>query len=421
MSKEAIFRKVSLDRLASPERLDEVMEVTDARGWVALAAIALLIGVAVGWSIVGVLPEKVTGSGILVRSGGVLEVVANANGRITDIPVAVDEQVQEGQIVAWTAQPDLLEGFQDAKNKLQELSKEHEDTVRFAKEDAGLQRQGLRQQRLNLERSIAADTDRLAALEARIEAQKTLLDKGLIAKPTLLSTQQQFDQTKEKIRASENQLSQIDIQELAIENRLREVINTGELKIAQAERQVEQMQRELNTKSQITSQYSGRILEIMTELGQIVQRGEPILSLDMTGNTILDLVAVIYVPAVHGKKVKPGMTIHIAPTTVRREEYGMLVGRVTFVSSFPATPKGMLRVLKNQQLLAALSGGGSPYEIHAELAVDPSTVSQYKWTSSSGPATRIQSGTVATGYVTVSTQRPISRLLPILRKWALGS
>lgn len=421
MKKEKIFRKVSLDRLASPERLDEVMEVTDARGWVALASIGLLLVVTVIWSVIGVLPEKVAGSGILLRSGGVLEVVSTAPGRVTDIPVAVGDTISEGQVVAWTAQPQILERFQDAKDQLQELEKEHLETVRFAERDAELQLQTLRQARINLEQSISADKDRLQALRARLENQQALLEKGLIAKPTLLNTQAQLDQTQEKIRSSQNQLTQTDVRELAIQNQLRETIRVGELEIAQTESQVESMERQLNTSSQVTSQYSGRILEIMAELGQIVQRGEPILSLDRAGNTIQDLVAVIYVPSIHGKKVKPGMDIAIAPTTVRQEEFGMLKGKVTFVSSFPSTPKGMLRVLKNQQLVMGLSGGGAPYEIHAELTVDPSTFSQYAWTSSGGPPIRIQSGTVSTGYITVSTQRPISRLLPILRQWATGS
>ncbi|MEY4095680.1 MAG: hypothetical protein RLZZ53_2879, partial [Acidobacteriota bacterium] len=38
---EKIFRKVALDRLASPEQLDLLMEVTSPRSWIALVAVAL--------------------------------------------------------------------------------------------------------------------------------------------------------------------------------------------------------------------------------------------------------------------------------------------------------------------------------------------------------------------------------------------
>jgi HlyD family secretion protein len=159
------------------------------------------------------------------------------------------------------------------------------------------------------------------------------------------------------------------------------------------------------------------VLEVMTEKGKLLNRGEPVLSLDLTGQTVQNLVAIIYVPSIHGKKVRPGMEVNVAPSTVPPEKYGMMVGRVTLVSDYPATPKGMLRVLKNDQLVRELSGGGAPYEVHAELVVDPSTRSSYRWTSSDGPPATIESGTVATGFFTLRSERPIARVIPLLREW----
>ncbi|MEM7582104.1 MAG: NHLP bacteriocin system secretion protein [Acidobacteriota bacterium] len=412
-----IFRKVSLDRLQSPERLDEVMKITDSRGWIALAAIGMLLTTAVTWGFAGELPEKVSGSGILVRSGGVLEVVSSATGRVSDIPISVGDTVNEGQVVAWISQPEVLEKFQDTRFDLEALKAKHSESLRFAREDAALQRRSLAQRRSGLELSMEANRELLAALEQRLEAQEELLADGLIARPTLLATRQQYEQTEEKIRSNENDLARLAVEELAISNRLDEATSTSEREIEQAENRIAQVERQLSASTQITSPYTGYILELMTEPGQIISRGEPILSLDLAGKAIQDLVAIIYVPAIHGKKVKPGMEIQIAPSTVAREEFGMLLGRVTFVSSFPATGKGMLRVLKNQQLIDTLSGQGAPYEVHAELIVDPKTPSQYRWTSSAGPPTKIQSGTVADGFITVKSQRPVSRVLPILRDW----
>lgn len=416
MSKR-IFRKVSLERLSSPERLDEAMEITDARGWVALAAVGLLLVTAGVWSVYGTLPEKVAGSGILVRSGGVLEVVATSAGRVNDIPVSVGDTVTEGQVVAWIAQPDVLEQLQDARAELDALDAGHREKVRFARENALLQQRSLEQRRTNLVSSIDALTARFEALTERLQAQEELLEDGLVARPTLLSTRQQLDQTEDSIRANRNELAQLDVQALTIQNDLEETTRSGELKIEQARARLTQVERQLGASSQVASPYTGRILELMTEPGQIVQRGEPILSLDLAGRTIQDLVAVVYVPSLHGKKIKAGMEMHIAPSTVAREEHGMLVARVTFVSSFPATPKGMARVLKNQQLVQTLTGDAAPHEVHAELIVAPDTPSQYRWTSSEGPPTKIQSGTLAQAYITVATRRPIDRVLPLLRKW----
>src|SRR4051812_16788438 len=121
MENTKVFRKISLDRLSSPEQLDQVMQVTNPRGWIALAAVGLLLLTAVVWGVTGSLAEKVGGRGMLVKSGGVLEVVSNAPGRVTDVAVAVGDSVTEGQVVAWVAQPELFDNLQAARDKLAHL------------------------------------------------------------------------------------------------------------------------------------------------------------------------------------------------------------------------------------------------------------------------------------------------------------
>ena len=75
-----IFRKVSLERLSSPEQLDQILRVTNAKGWGALLGILILLGVSVVWGYEGSVAAKAAGQGLIVRSGGVLNVVT-AGGR----------------------------------------------------------------------------------------------------------------------------------------------------------------------------------------------------------------------------------------------------------------------------------------------------------------------------------------------------
>lgn len=412
-----IFRKVALDRLSSPEQLDQVMQVTRPQGWVALASIGLLLVTALGWGMVGTLAEQVGGRGILVKSGGILEVVTEAGGRVTDVAVEVGDSVTQGQVVAWIAQPELLEESQAARNAVELLRREHLQLVAFRERDAELQRRNIAQQRGNLQASVTASTAALRNQEERLASQEQLVRQGLMTRASLLQTQQQVEQTREDIRAAQAELAQLPVRLLGVENELAQARSGGEHKIAAALSEIERMERDVKNSSQIVSPYTGRILEVMSEPGKILARGEPLLTLDLTGGAVQDLVAVIYVPSIQGKKIKPGMEIQVAPSTVRLEEYGMMLGKVTFVSNFPATPAGMLRVLKNERLVTDLAGNDAPYEVHAELAVDPSTPSRYRWSSSQGPPQTIQSGTVAFGRVTVSTERPIGRVIPLLRRW----
>jgi HlyD family secretion protein len=115
------------------------------------------------------------------------------------------------------------------------------------------------------------------------------------------------------------------------------------------------------------------------------------------------------------------MEVQLAPSTVEPEEYGYLVGRVTYVSDYPATAKAMMLLLKNEQLVESL-GRDAPFEVRAELVPAPGTVSRYRWTSSGGPAIQLQSGTPAVGRVIVDERRPIFMVLPQLQRlFARGS
>lgn len=49
--KESIFRKKNLDRIASPEEMDDYMKVTSPGMWLVLGAMILLLAAAVIWSI----------------------------------------------------------------------------------------------------------------------------------------------------------------------------------------------------------------------------------------------------------------------------------------------------------------------------------------------------------------------------------
>ncbi|MFL6291034.1 MAG: NHLP bacteriocin system secretion protein, partial [Thermoanaerobaculia bacterium] len=59
-----IFRKVALERLSSPEQLDQLMQVTSPRGWLALGAFGTLLNTALGWAELGTIPTDATGEGI---------------------------------------------------------------------------------------------------------------------------------------------------------------------------------------------------------------------------------------------------------------------------------------------------------------------------------------------------------------------
>src|SRR5262245_20043302 len=80
---QTVFREQALERLSSPEQLDQVMQVTPLRGWLALLALAGLLAAAVMWGVFGSIPIEVNAQGLLLSQQGIRRLVAPSDGGVT--------------------------------------------------------------------------------------------------------------------------------------------------------------------------------------------------------------------------------------------------------------------------------------------------------------------------------------------------
>ncbi len=167
-----------------------------------------------------------------------------------------------------------------------------------------------------------------------------------------------------------------------------------------------------NRMSYVASQHEGRVVEIMADQGDYVHQGMRLLNLEPLDGR---LEALIYVPLNDGKRIRSAMEVELALSTVRPEEFGYLLGRVKSMSAFPVTEQSMIRVLGIPELAQQFSQNGQPYEIAVELLMDPENPSGYVW-SSRGPEIRVESGTSCTARIVVERQRPVSLVIPILKR-----
>jgi HlyD family secretion protein len=127
------------------------------------------------------------------------------------------------------------------------------------------------------------------------------------------------------------------------------------------------------------------------------------------------MTAIVYLPAAEGKKIRPGMTAQVSPSTVKREEYGFMLGQVTSVGEFPASRQGMLRVLGSEELAGQFAAIGAPIEVRVSLLPEAASISGYQW-SAKEPDLTIANGTLCTVQIVLERKRPISLILPILRE-----
>ena len=97
---DPLFRKAALDKLASPERLDILMQVTPPQQRIARWTIVVLLVAGVGWGMFGSVADRIPGQGQLQAGGGTQQIVSAGDGLLTTLTLAENGSVAEGQLVA---------------------------------------------------------------------------------------------------------------------------------------------------------------------------------------------------------------------------------------------------------------------------------------------------------------------------------
>jgi HlyD family secretion protein len=377
MDPSKLFRKAALEKLASPERLDEMMHIISPSGWLSLIAVGIGLVALTVWSVVGTISIKVSGKGMLLRGGVVFDVSSTTEGRLAEVLVKPGDHITEGDIIARLDRPALRLRIQNTR----------EDVARLSGQG---NRQTAAQRNL-----LARYRQQAEELREKIKTQEEMVERGLLTNSTLM-------RTRAELTANEQAQAQLQATQAGSRNQVEDV-----------RQQLAELENELEATSKITSPFSGRIVEVSVEAGDVIGPGGRLVTLESEDAPI---TAMIYIPASEGKKVRPGREVYGSPSTIKVEEYGFMRGVVEQASDYPVTPEGLRRVLRNQQLIQELTGESAPIEVRVQLIEDPETPSGFRWSSSEGPPSRVFSGTICTANVTVETKKPISYVLPIVRK-----
>lgn len=417
---KSIFRKAALDKLSSPEQLDQLIRITNPMGWIAVFGIGCLLAATLSWGVVGSIPVKVVGEGLLTRSGGVFEIVSETGGRIANVYFEPGDYVREGMMVAQVLQPELEKKISLARLELKELRDRFQMVSDFNQKTLLLQMKRLAQKQES-EKAIIKSLDKQSEwLQLRIDDEEVLFKKGLVTEQQILQKQQELDDIRQQIMGHQQQLKQIKVEKVQVKSVNEKELQLLQNQIATGAKELSDDLDDLHRYSRVTSYYTGKVLEIDVNGGDNISAGSVIMKVEQEGENFGGLRGVIYYSAGTGKKIKPGMKAKVAPATVQAEEYGLMVGIVTYVSEFPTSAKAMMTELENESLVESLLQGGSPIEVHLTLIPDPRTPSGFKWTSSKGPPTAIGPGTLAMAIVDIEEKRPLEFVIPLFRKYALG-
>lgn len=420
-----LFRQVAIDRAASPDPIDQLVQVVSPRRWLSLAAMGTLVLAGTAWSIFGSIPVTVTGQGVLVYPSEMVPVQSSGGGRILAIPqdVKVGKPVKKGQVLAVLDQSELQQQLELARRKLADLTFHDEAANIVEQHRQQLDRAAIEEQRQALQNSLntvqdlmpeirskglesiqrerQALSDRLQTLRAtlptykdRWEKREDIFKEGAISQDLVLQAKREYQDFRAQVEQVELQLKQLDAKEVEAQRQyLQNANQANELQaklkaldtstaskaeqdlaaqinrnkeIQDTQRTIAQLTLQLKNSSQIISNYDGTLIELTAKAGEQIQSGGSIGTI-ASHKPDAELVSVVFIPVSENKNIKPGMPVQITPTMVKREEFGGIKGEVKTIAGFPTTPQGIASLVGNPDILPGLLSKEAQVAVFTDL------------------------------------------------------
>ena len=260
---------------------------------------------------------------------------------------------------------------------------------------------------------IEATDQRVRFLTVDVQNLEQLMTKGLTTRKTLEDRRLELTEAHQRRTNSQNEILKLHAQKTDLETQRERELQQAEFATNNARREMQALAGTLGRNSEVLIPIAGRVLEIndIDRFGPCCRdapRPDRGRGHEARGRRLH--------PRGSRKNVKPGFQVRLAPSTVKREEFGTMIGTVSNVSEFPVTPQGMTAVLHNDQLVKLFSKDGAPYAVSVSLDQDASAPSGYRWAVGKGPQVHLTSGTLAQADITTRNRRPLDLVVPLLRK-----
>jgi multidrug efflux pump subunit AcrA (membrane-fusion protein) len=367
------FRQEALQAHTSPEKLDQPLPLLRPSLWALLLGLLSFTGAIGVWSVLGRVPVRIQGRGVLLLPESLVPVQSPSGGPLQQILVREGQCVQARQPLARIDLVPLRGAIEAAERRIQQLRRQNQLAALQAQRERAL---------------AAADLERLLPYRST----------GAIAEETFID--------------KERQLQRIDSQQLAESQQRLQGINDEALALRR-------QQREYQLSSLVLSPVAGCLVEQLVQPGAVVTPGTTIFSLDRRDRR-QQLVSLVYFPSQDGKRLKPGQSVRITPTTTKAQRHGGIRGRILSLRTLPVSREGLRQRLGLESLVQTVqppgSAGNEPLiEAVTSLQRNPRTRSGFDWGGGPGPDLRLTPGTGTEVSVLVEHRQPISYVSPLLR------
>jgi len=427
----SIFRKASLEKLSSPEQIDRLVPLTSPRSWMGIIFIGIILVSLIVWGVLGTIPKKYQGQGVMMSSGGTATIQSKSSGVISDVGVDKGDFISKGQVIARIDQTQVIEEIEKLEKEMERLkgnndlaygSKIIEQTLEIAKKKEEIEKQNIEILDSHKDKKIAEND--LISKTNEAENNKLLFESGAISKEKYDNSLQVKDQAERNLERT------ISVYEQNIRNKEYLVIELDQLTKTKEAVEKEQLNNSEekniltkidNYKKQLTegdiySTVDGKVLKINIGKYSIVQPGSNVVTVLEKGVDVNETSILFYLPIEQGKRILPGMSVNVYPSTVNRQEYGHMKAIITKVSEYAITTEEIKETLGNDELANKFMQMGVLVEINANLLKDEDTKSGFYWSGKKGRDVIVNEGTICDVSVTVEENKPISLVIPLLKE-----
>jgi HlyD family secretion protein len=420
------------------DQLDRLVRVTTIQGWVYLGTLFAVCAAALAFSLLYLVPSKVTGEGILlIDRDSLSQVRAQATGRLASLEVKLGDEVAPGDQIGEISQDEVKDSIQEAQAKLNDAEREDAELTKFEEKERETRTEAIGRLKRAVTQAQETSKDKLR-IAARIDTSNDRLRaKQYLGDMELLEAREKLYVIQDDLNKGQSKLAELDLETSTTDYARKRAQLERRFKIRQLQTKLTLDHEKLKRTSRIISKVHGHVAEVLSGRGELVHEGSPVVLLHSprVDRGIAEAGppydSILFVPAADGKKIRLGDDVEVSPTTVKREEHGYIKGSVVAISELPATRLAMEATLEHPQLVDSFLRRYAPgvllrVDVKLKEKTTPagpgSGVSQltrgnrFEWSSSSGRALPLKTGTMCQAAIVVEKRKLISLVLPWTKK-----
>lgn len=354
--------------------------------WIPLIALFLLVS---GWFFFGSIPFLINGFGIVINKEGIISVQTKTDGIVSSIPVSLTQKIGEGDVLVELVNPQNNLKYKNRKDEVDKLTLEVEELKKQIQKEDIANRAALMAQKISANNSLKELEGSIQSLEKEVERKRTLYKEGLLGIQDLESAQSLLSQRK--IAYEKTKVSLVQIDSNLQKGWRQEELEKKEMSLANGVLELELLSL-ANRSTRILSPLSGKIIEILTSVGEHVDPGKTLIKIEPLTRT---QSFVAYIPIRFGKMIQINSSVEMEPTNIDSKKYGSIYGIVKEISDYPVSAGSINTLIQNEGLALYLTQNNEAMTmITIEPLEDLNSPSGYKWSSSSGPPYPLTNGTV---------------------------